>query len=257
MFRIDPIINSDVVFTIIKRVWLLKRRVVGGGCVCVSDGETLHCCVHRSDCRTVRSYTDRLTVESQVRQIPTRNRLTSWNNSKSHRIDCRVTGRNVQCSATQAKVTEAFSASWHTSLHGRCILTDVFVFLTTKEEEFVFDDRPVEVPTKIIETKFSSLWRLGVSRIKFIVAQELISCAVIIVCTAARDHVDCGACVAPVLSREVGGLNLNFLDEVDTDVVYLAVIAARVHVGTAIDAEIVVVRPVSINRGLTNAQAGC
>src|SRR6185503_19684883 len=103
--------------------------------------------------------------------------------------------------------------------------------------------------------KFSPLWRLGISRVEFIVAQELKSGAVVIVCTAARNHVDCGTCVATVLSREVGGLNLNFLYEIDADVVYLAVVAARVHIGAAIDAEIVVVRTVSINRRLTDAQA--
>ena len=57
----------------------------------------------------------------------------------------------------------------------------------------------------------------------------------ITIATAPRNDVDLSAGVAPILGRKVRGLNFDLLDKVDADVIDLAVVAARVHIETAVD----------------------
>src|SRR5207237_8690017 len=132
---------------------------------------------------------------------------------------------------------------------------DAFIFLAHKKEELVFLDWTVEVPSEIVEAQLRFHRREEKSRVEFVVTEKLEGAAVIRVAATARDDIDRGAGVAPVFSREVRSLNFNFLNKVDADIVDLAVVAARVHIETAIDREAVVVGPVTVHCCLTDTQA--
>ena len=56
-----------------------------------------------------------------------------------------------------------------------------------------------------------------------------------IIAPTACNDVDSGAGVAAVLRREVRRLDFDFLDEVNSDIVDLAIVAARVHIEPAIN----------------------
>src|SRR6476659_1046009 len=87
--------------------------------------------------------------------------------------------------------------------HGGRVLTDVLVLLADEKEEFVFNDLAIEIPAKIIEAQSTLCRREKVARIEFVVANEFVGTAVIIISTTTRHHIDGSTSVTTILSREV------------------------------------------------------
>jgi len=135
-------------------------------------------------------------------------------------------------------------------------LADIFPLFAYKKEELVLLDRSVEVPAEIVEPQFRSYGREETTPVKLVIAKEFKSAAVKSVATAARDNIDGCSGVATIFSGKVGGLDLDFLDEVNSDVVDLTVVAAGIHIEAAINREVVVIGSIPIDSRLANAQTG-
>ena len=75
--------------------------------------------------------------------------------------------------------------------------------MTSKKEEFVFLDGPVEVPAEIVEAEFPFYGRKERPRIQLVIAEKFEDAAMITIATSARYNVDRSARIAPVFGREV------------------------------------------------------
>jgi len=84
----------------------------------------------------------------------------------------------------------------------------------------------------LVKTEFSFTGEKKRARIQLIIADKL-KAAVITIAAAPCDHInEAPACA---VFGEKFEFDLNFLNEVDADVIDLAVVACRVHIETAFD----------------------
>src|SRR5712692_392276 len=248
----QTIIQTKVVFAIVEGIGLLESGVVARGGVRVGHGQFLHGGIYRADRNAIRRHANGLPVEPQVRKVATGNWLPRRYRSTRCRIDRRITRGHIKRPATPAEVSSSFCPGWHRAPHRRRVQSDVLPLFTSKKEKLVFLDGPVEVPAEIVKAEFPFYGGKEGARIQLVVAEKFEGAAMITIAAAARDDVNRSAGIASVFGREICGLNLDFLNEVNADVVDLAVVTARIHIESAIDRKTVVVGAVSIDSRLTD-----
>src|SRR6202011_206495 len=91
---------------------------------------------------------------------------------------------------------------------------------TDEEEEFVLDDGTSNEAAEVVEDKLGGLGGEVVTGVEVVVADDLECAAVEGVRTALSDYVEGGARGAAELGGGVGGIDLELLDEVRTDVAH-------------------------------------
>ena len=137
-------------------------------------------------------------------------------------------------------------------------------FHAEKDEQLSFDHRPADVAAEIVETDFGDNLRGGIAGgrlqsipgVEDVVADVLKQSAVPGVAAAPCDNVDGRAVAAAVFSRIVRGLDIDFLNEIDTDVVHLRTVGAAVHVEGAIHGPKVAVATLAVYDGRIEPLAG-
>src|SRR5215813_2579759 len=154
---IEAVIQPNIILTIVERVGLLVRCVVGCRCIYIGYRKFFHRAEDISNCFPIRRDPNGKTVQSQICQITTGNRLTGWYDCAVCRIDRGVTHRDIQISGTQTEITEPFCSGWQVAAYRRRILADVLVLLTSKEEELIFLYWSIEIPSEVIKAQFGSL----------------------------------------------------------------------------------------------------
>src|SRR5262249_55213205 len=129
---------------------------------------------------------------------------------------------------------------------------DILPLHAAEEEELVFDDRAAEAEAEVVvaqrRTRHPARVVEEVVGVELVIAQELKGAAVELVIAAAGHDVDRRAGIAPVLRREIGGLDVDLADEVNAYVVDLAAIAARIGIEAAVHRQQVLVAAGAVDR---------
>ena len=209
---VEAIIQPDIVFAIVQRVGLLKRRIIRGGGVRVSRRQFLHRAVNCGDSFAVRGQQAAWDYVSGKTASPDRRRLNtavSIENrsdagiSRLRRIPQRSVIRRaydpVWSAQAEGEIAPSFGPGWQRASHRRRVQPYVFPLLPGKKEKLVFLDGPIKVPAEIIKAKFSPYRRKEGARIQLIVTEKFEDAAVITIAAAPGDDVNRCAGVAPVL----------------------------------------------------------
>src|SRR4030095_6139867 len=102
----------------------------------------------------------------------------------------------------------------------------VLPLLPTEKEKLVLDNGSADAVAEIIKAQGRPHRSKERTRVELVVSDELKTTPVIFIATATGNQANLSTGVAAILSRKICGLNLHFLDEINSEFVDLACIAA-------------------------------